>query len=71
MDNLVNEIFYMFNNEYHILVVEGVSIKPSRALLGNTGLVKIDGINLKRQGLTDGFRLDFTSCVCGSGKVVY
>ena len=52
-------------------MVEGVSIKPSRALLGNTGLVKIDGINLKRQGLTDGFRLDFTSCVCGLGKVVY
>lgn len=35
--------FWVCNNQYHCLVLEGQTIKPSRHLLGNNGLVKVDG----------------------------
>lgn len=50
-------MFRVFDNKYHISVLETEFL--SSLLLGNNGLVKIDGVNLKRQGLTDGFILDF------------
>ena len=38
---------WVFNNQYHLLVLEGDSIQPKRHLLGNNGLVEIDGVDLE------------------------
>ncbi|XP_023338629.1 uncharacterized protein LOC111709235 isoform X2 [Eurytemora carolleeae] len=54
---------WVFNNKYHILVLEGVSIKPSRALLGNNGLVEIDGVNLET-GFDRWIQIGFPHHVC-------
>ena len=39
--------FWVYQNKYHLLVLEGNTVAPKRHLLGNNGLVEIDDTNVK------------------------
>ena len=40
---------WVFDNRYHLLVLEGKSVAPRRHLLGNNGLVELDGVDLDQR----------------------
>jgi len=54
---------WVFENRYHLLVLEGKSLPPQRHLLGNNGLVAVDGVDLEA-GFPAWVRLGFPHHVC-------
>ena len=55
--------FWVFNNKYHVLVLEGTTIQPKRHLLGNNGLVEVEGVDLEA-GFDRWIQVGFPHHVC-------